>query len=171
MTHRDHFQGAYAQLTAKQREAVNLLIQHKTSKEISKLLGVSPHTVDQRIEAAKRKFGVASRGELAQAFRSCLPMGEQLTYEDSHMSDLALPEDSSVSDEPDNLDGPHDPKWFGQYEQAQTLESYHVLPELFSGPTGALYRLLAIVAIAMLLVVTVLAGISIYVAMTEILKQ
>lgn len=171
MAHRDQFQRGYAQLTAKQREAVNLLIQHKTSKEISKLLSVSPHTVDQRIESAKRKFGVASRGELAQAFRSCLPMGEQLTYEDSHMSDLTLSEDSSISDEPDNLKGLHDPNWFGQYEQAHNLESYRVLPELLSGPTGTLYRLLAIVAISVLLVVTVLAGVSIYVAMTEVLKQ
>lgn len=34
------------QLTAKQREVLDLLIEHKTSKEISRQLGISPHTVD-----------------------------------------------------------------------------------------------------------------------------
>lgn len=57
-------------LTAKQHEAVNLLIQHMTSKEISRILGISPHTVDQRIEAAKKKFGAETRGQLAQAYRA-----------------------------------------------------------------------------------------------------
>ena len=35
-----------AGLTAKQREVLDLLIEHKTSKEIARELGISPHTVD-----------------------------------------------------------------------------------------------------------------------------
>lgn len=41
------------ELTAKQREVLDLLIQHMTSKEISRQLGISPHTVDQRIMLAR----------------------------------------------------------------------------------------------------------------------
>jgi DNA-binding CsgD family transcriptional regulator len=59
-------------LTAKQCEVLDLLIQHKTSKEISRLLGISPHTVDQRIMLARGKLQVASRGEVAQAYRRLL---------------------------------------------------------------------------------------------------
>lgn len=31
-------------LTEKQREVLELLMEHKTSKEISRLIGISPHT-------------------------------------------------------------------------------------------------------------------------------
>ncbi len=58
-----------AGLTDKQRAVLDLLIEHKTSKEISRLLGISHHTVDQRIMLARAKLGVATRGEVAQAYR------------------------------------------------------------------------------------------------------
>lgn len=59
-------------LTLKQRQVLDLLIQHKTSKEISRLLGISPHTVDQRIMLARAKLQVATRNEVAQAYRHLL---------------------------------------------------------------------------------------------------
>jgi DNA-binding CsgD family transcriptional regulator len=59
-------------LTTKQCEVLDLLIQHKTSKEISRHLGISPHTVDQRIMLARAKLQVASRSEVAQAYRRLL---------------------------------------------------------------------------------------------------
>lgn len=58
-----------AELTDKQRQVLDLLIQHKTSKEISRALGISPHTVDQRIMLSRTKLGVSSRSEVAQAYR------------------------------------------------------------------------------------------------------
>lgn len=158
-------------LTDKQREALNLLIQHKTSKEISRILGISPHTVDQRIESAKRKFGAATRGELAQAYMHSLPIGERLTYEDSHLSDLSINRETSTSDEPDRFEAMLDPNWTGQDEPWRPNRRYRVVPELFSGPGGTIYRLAAIVMMATLMVVTVLGGISIFVAMTEILTR
>jgi hypothetical protein len=42
---------------------------------------------------------------------------------------------------------------------------------MFFGPMGTIYRLAAIVLMAVLLVVAVLGGISIFVAMTEILSR
>lgn len=59
-------------LTEKQRQVLDLLIQHKTSKEISRMLGISPHTVDQRILLARAKLQVTSRNEVAQAYRHLL---------------------------------------------------------------------------------------------------
>ncbi len=58
-----------AELTDKQRQVLDLLIQHKTSKEISRALGISPHTVDQRIMLSRAKLGVSTRSEVAQAYR------------------------------------------------------------------------------------------------------
>ena len=164
----EHHLRAFAELTDKQRQALNLLIQHKTSKEISKLLGVSPHTVDQRIESAKRKFRVSSRGALAQAYRSSLPIGEQMTYEESHMSAPRVDEDSSISDELDAVHGLLDRNWSKPAEPTRQVEGYRVTPELFDGPSGTLYRLMTIVIIAVMLIFAVLGGASIFVTMSEI---
>src|SRR6188768_4307779 len=69
-----------AGLTAKQREVLDLLIEHKTSKEIARALGISPHTVDQRIFFAREKLGVTSRGEVAVAYRRLVGVSGRTTY-------------------------------------------------------------------------------------------
>ena len=158
-------------LTAKQHEAVNLLIQHKTSKEISRILGISPHTVDQRIEAAKKKFGVETRGRLAQAYQAAFPIGERLTYENSHIAEQALSGETSALDEPEPLRTMLDPTWSGRREPDWHPRRYQVVHEMFFGPMGTIYRLAAIVLLAVLLVVAVLGGISIFVTMTEVLNK
>ena len=158
-------------LTAKQHEAVNLLIQHKTSKEISRILEISPHTVDQRIEAAKKKFGVETRGQLAQAYLAAFPIGERLTYENSHIAEPSLGEESSVLDEPESLRTMLDPNWSGQRDPYWHPRRYQIVHEMFFGPMGTIYRLATIVIMAAVLVVTVLGGISIFVTMTEVLSK
>src|SRR5687767_15718396 len=69
-----------AGLTDKQREVLDLLIEHKTSKEIARTLGISPHTVDQRIFFAKEKLGAASRNEAAAAYRRLIAVSGRMTY-------------------------------------------------------------------------------------------
>ena len=76
-----------ADLTAKQREVLDLLIQHKTSKEISRILGISPHTVDQRIMLARAKLHVSTRGEVAQAYRILIDTYERSVYKESHVAE------------------------------------------------------------------------------------
>jgi len=56
-------------LTLKQREVLEFIMEHKTSKEISRLLGISPHTVDQRVTQARAKLGMNRRGEVASEYR------------------------------------------------------------------------------------------------------
>ena len=73
-------------LTDKQREVLDLLIEHKTSKEIARLLGISPHTVDQRIFFAKEKLGAASRNEAAAAYRRLVDVSGRTTYENSRIA-------------------------------------------------------------------------------------
>ncbi len=68
-----------AGLTAKQRQVLDLLIEHKTSKEIARQLGISPHTVDQRIQFAKEKLGAASRNEAAAAYRNLVALSGRVT--------------------------------------------------------------------------------------------
>src|SRR6187399_2210258 len=75
-----------AGLTAKQRQVLDLLIEHKTSKEIARQLGISPHTVDQRIQFAKEKLGAGSRNEAAAAYRQLVVLSGRVTYEDSRIA-------------------------------------------------------------------------------------
>ena len=64
---------ALAQLTDGQRDCLRLVYGHMTSKDIARVLGVSPHTVDMRLRTAMRVLAVGSRIEAARL----------LMYEDS----------------------------------------------------------------------------------------
>lgn len=75
-----------SRLTAKQREVLDLVLAHKSSKEIARVLEISPYTVDQRITGARQKFGVLTRGELAREYsRLRGVVCEETVYQDSHM--------------------------------------------------------------------------------------
>jgi len=52
-------------LTDKEREALRLVQQHLTSKEIAPLLGIRRDAVDARLKSATRKLGVSDRGKAA----------------------------------------------------------------------------------------------------------
>lgn len=53
-------------LSQGQIECLLLVDRHHNSKEIAARLGISPHTVDQRIRGALEKLGVERRGEAAR---------------------------------------------------------------------------------------------------------
>lgn len=58
------------QLTQGQIDCLLLVHQHLTSKEIGPRLGISPHTVDQRIRTALRILGCNRRSEAAKLVAS-----------------------------------------------------------------------------------------------------
>ena len=61
------------QLSDGQIECLLLVDRHHNSKEIAARLGISPHTVDQRIRRALEKLGVERRGEAARLVAAKLP--------------------------------------------------------------------------------------------------
>jgi DNA-binding CsgD family transcriptional regulator len=73
-------QDLVASLTSKQREVLDLLLEHKSSKEIARSLRISPYTVDQRIAAARQKLGVTTRGEVARAYTQLRAVCESPAY-------------------------------------------------------------------------------------------
>ena len=160
-------------LSEKQREALDLLIKHMTSKQISRHLGISPHTVDQRIEAAKRKLGASSRSELALRYRELVSVCQRATYEESHIGKPAIeleielevgdrsdPERLLIQSEPFAGRQPA-PEWSNQRVQ--------IVPKLFEGRWGILARIGAIAAIAFLIVASVLGGFAIYVVLSTLI--
>jgi DNA-binding CsgD family transcriptional regulator len=161
--------GGLGGLTDKQREVLDLLIEHKTSKEIARLLGISPHTVDQRIFFAKEKLGAASRSEVAVVYRRLVGISGRTTYEDSHIAGPA-PAAQSISGllagqvlglRPQELSQPEG--------QALTELDFRVVPEWFDGRYGTLMRLSAIIAIAVFLVILVLGGLAIFSQLSEMM--
>lgn len=159
-------------LTQKQKDVLNLLIEHKTSKEISRVLGISPHTVDQRIDTARGKLGLASRGELAQAWRRHLevsgdPAG-RMTYEPSG---IGLDHSFGAQSPWDNAERRAVPA-SGEValdDGESGMSGLRVGPELFEGRWGTLARLGAIFTIAALFLMVVLIGFGVYVSISQVL--
>lgn len=187
--------GGFDALTPKQRQVLDLLIQHKTSKEISRLLGISPHTVDQRIMLARAKLGVATRGEVAQAYRRLLDnarnpgvsdMCEQSIYGFSHVARPAPAVHAPVRDDVVSTARPL-PFMQGDAALAGTAAGhpsrgaaegdgfgqpyYHVLPEMFDGPNGTLLRLGAIALIAVFLVLVVMGGLAMFAQLSQMVDR
>lgn len=63
-------EGGLAKLSEKRREALALVAAGYTSKEAALQLDISPRSFDDRIEAACRILGVATRNEAARIYRA-----------------------------------------------------------------------------------------------------
>jgi DNA-binding CsgD family transcriptional regulator len=66
MTTRPSSNPGLATLTDGQRDCLRLVYNHMTSKDIARILRVSPHTVDMRLRTAMKALSVGSRIEAAR---------------------------------------------------------------------------------------------------------
>ena len=175
---------ALTSLTSKQRAVLDLLIEHKTSKEISRILGISPHTVDQRIMLARAKLAVTSRSEVAQAYRRLLADSIPVTtiYERSiyGFSDVAAADDTMHSLTRDDtatwqqpLPSRREALPRAALHGGDTLAEpyHHVLPEMFDGPYGTYVRLGTIAVFAMFLILIVMGGLAMYAQLSQIIAN
>ena len=158
-----------AGLTAKQREVLDLLIEHKTSKEIARDLGISPHTVDQRIQFAKEKLGAGSRSEVALLYRRLIEICGQLTYQESRIAPSVPLADNGPGTQAGPLTALRRRERTYPDRPRRTESDYAVVPELFEGRYGTLIRLGAIIAIAVFLVFLVLGGLAIFSQLSELM--
>lgn len=177
-------QATLRSLTEKQRAVLDLLIEHKTSKEISRILGISPHTVDQRIMLARAKLGVATRGEVAQAYRRLISdiaqaasIYERSVYRFFDVAESLDPLHERVRDDttdwsqspPSRQDAL--PKVVPQSGEV-LAEPYHsVLPEMFDGPYGTYIRLGTIAVFAMFLILIVMGGLAMFAQLSQIIAH
>ncbi len=75
-------------LTEAQRVCLRMVLMHLSSKDIARELGISPHTVDQRLRMAIQVLGVANRFEAARIlarFESRTPY-QSAVYQTSHVA-------------------------------------------------------------------------------------
>lgn len=71
----------WTRLTEKQRACLDLLLEHKTSKEIARLLDISKHTVDQRLKAARDALGASDRNDTAFIYGRLKATYDRMTYD------------------------------------------------------------------------------------------
>jgi DNA-binding CsgD family transcriptional regulator len=173
----DPFRKGFDELTVKQREVLDLLIQHKTSKEISRALGISPYTVDQRINLARAKLDLANRNEVAHAYRQLISTYQQSVYEPSYVARPPFPADSRQRESME-ADTPSATLQLASAGQAvapghgaitapagggpAVAAYYHVLPEMFDGPYGTVLRLGYMAGIALFLMLVALGGMAMF---------
>lgn len=60
--------GELAGLSCKQQQVLDLVLQHKSNKEIARILGISPSAVDQRLAGARVRLGTSRRSDTALAY-------------------------------------------------------------------------------------------------------
>ncbi len=163
-------------LTEKQREVLDLLVLHKTSKQIARELGISPHTVDQRVVAARRKSGVETRGELAAAYMAVqAPNGsgtvyEKSVYQSSQVEKRQHPGDESGGSDAVLAEGQVSATTGESPKITKPFVYYRVVPESFEGRNGYFWRLIAIVGITLGLLIAILVGLAIFGELSELLR-
>jgi len=96
MVHGSDPPSQFDELTPKQNEVLALLVEARTTKEIARELGISPSAVEQRVGAACRKMGVASRRELVRIYNE---RGDRASQADWY-ADLSNLLETILADEP-----------------------------------------------------------------------
>jgi DNA-binding CsgD family transcriptional regulator len=79
-----------AKLTEGQLDCLRLVNQHLSSKEIAVELGISSHTVDQRIRQALHTLGVERRSQAARIVAQCSEPYQRLIHQPPHIEPEAL---------------------------------------------------------------------------------
>ena len=162
--------GPLSILSAKQREVLDLVLNHKSSKEIARTLNISPYTVDQRITAARRKLGASTRGDLARSYSQLRGLCEETAYDFSHV------ETGEFSLQMPLRDQPVDPVFM--LSDATSLQMgvpWHGEPvppaglEAFDNRFGILGRVFVIPALAAFIALLTLSMLAIAETLTRIL--
>lgn len=157
-----------ASLTDKQRAVLDLLIQHKSSKEIARALSISPYTVDQRIGAVRQKLRASNRSEVARAYAALLAICDESAYGFPYVETKALSDECANRAEgleptytfSDAVTLKQSAPWEATPEPAFGLEAYD---DRF-GKSG---RVIAILGLAAVLALTLLALVSMAKTLSE----
>lgn len=157
----DELDQRFARLSPGQIECLALVYQHLSSKEIGQRLGISSHTVDQRIRQALHTLGVERRSEAARLAASAglfeLDQYQRLIHQPPHIDagTAALQQDGAVSYQIRHADRAGGPSSVGVITEQTTGARWSSLPlplATRSNPRNEMsvgFRLLWIILIAM----------------------
>jgi DNA-binding CsgD family transcriptional regulator len=158
------------QLTAKERAVLDLVLQHKPTKEIARELQLAPNTVDMRLRSAREKLGTRDRNATARAYASLLQACGKTTCGSTVVEEPgALP----VSDPWERRDEAtfvlHDAAtWIDRAAPWDTAVQPTRSLEAFGDDLGAWARIALVFGLAALLAVTVLATFAIAESLSQV---
>lgn len=153
-------------LSAKQREVLDLLLEHKSNKEIARLLGISPSAVDQRLAAARLRLGTSRRGDTARAYASLRSTCAKYTGGFAQVAAMPQIGDNACEDEAERLllfedfgfstrfPDRDDEPWLEQQPPRPVLRDLAV-------PASPLVRIGLIIVFALLIAVVALIGMTV----------
>lgn len=156
----------WARLTEKQRACLDLLLERKTSKQISRILGIAKPTVDQRIASARNVLGAADRDEAALRYARLKSLYDQVIHDParihvpprlvpSHFPDgdsaetIALGDGAFISNEPSASQPPFGDLWRPDHPPSR--------------------RVMIMAAMLVMAVILILAGLAIGHALTRLI--
>lgn len=156
-------------LSAKEREVLDHILEHKPLKVIAHDLGITLSAVDQRLKAARVKLGAADRNEAARTYSSLLATCIKSTCGFEAVGDTPEP---SVGPVPEPVS-----RSVFEFKDSATIivpapwdgGRQGAVPEVLDEKFGRLWRVAAIPVFAILIAVLALALISMSQSLSTIL--
>jgi DNA-binding CsgD family transcriptional regulator len=157
------------QLTEKERQVLDLVIQHKPTKQIARELGVAPNTVDMRLRSAREKLGTPDRNAAARAYTSLLAACGKPTCGFPVMDEI---EDVTLTEVTDRKEAAtfvlQDVGWIDRPAPWNTMIEPTSGLEALGDRLGGVARLALVIGLAALLALTVLATFAIAEALSQV---
>lgn len=148
---------SFHSITDKQHQVMERVLDLKTSKEIARDLGISPSTVDQRINAVRDKLSASDRASAARAYAALKTICEETTYGSSHIAKVDDSKSLELTDLPTSsefeLRDVADWRWGEIDERPLVLKA---VDEWF----GKLGRVALILALAVGMAILLIAGVA-----------
>ena len=154
-------------LTVKEREALDLVRQRLSSKEIAQRLGgLSPKTIDQRLDGARAKLGASTRVEAARLYEALLHIPERFPYQSFPVSSSDQT-GATIQGVPSSaVYTLGDAATFGSGAPWAQTSSEWSAPKFRGRPIGIARTLLAVLVGAAALLATVLLGLGVMQGLT-----
>lgn len=150
-------------LTPKQIEVLDLLVMHRTTKEIAYQLDIAPNTVDQRISAVRDKWGTTNRKDTARKYARLLELCGKTTCENSRVAGPGNYEEETDRDLPvDPVFVLSDARFMASHSDwAEERISHPTGLEAYDAKFGRAGRLVAVLVLAMIMAMTLASSLAI----------
>lgn len=160
-------------LTEKQREALSLISEGMTSKEIARKLGISESAVNQRIEVVRQRLGGLPRTQIARLYRRMstvvltIPASNSLTGKSIQLqSDGLVGQQSEAEGAEVSTALSQASTSFGSRPSTPLFEA---LAELLDGPSRLRVRLVAVAMIALAMMALAVLTLAALQSVTQLL--
>lgn len=154
-------------LTEKQRACLDLLLDHKTSKQIALELKIAKPTVDQRITTARHILGAADRDDAARRYGRLKSIYDRITCDPVHIppSPSLVPSDFADGDPSGSMQTN-----VGIEARGGSWGTGLPFGKVGSHDHGSTARLAITVAMLAAIVISLLGGLGIAQALTELIS-